>query len=222
MKDILLRNLNYASGGRGLDLRQLNKIFSYLSEKEVAGLVQCLSIAYKQHGLDWLNPHISIETEFVEKWYTWKQIDEPYNEDWGFPRNSTGCYLYGIFKDQQVPKEVDFLSENVIYIGQSSSMTRDGMYQRRADFKSNIKNDLIRDYSGNSVLFKNIFGKDHLQYVYQAYLPLHQKDCERKEMEIFCRYYDKHKRLPVLNYVTDLKRVEKAYSSYRMWNDESL
>lgn len=219
IKSILLENLNHASGGRGLDLKNLHRAFYYLKDNEVHKLIQTLKTAYEQYGVEWLDSNHLIECEYTERWFEWRHIEERYDLSWGFPIKSPGCYLYGFFKDSPPPKIVDPLSENIIYIGQSSSISRNGMINRRSDFKSNIKRDLIRDYSGNSVLFKKHFDREDLKYVYQAYLPLAQKKCKIREMKLFCEYYEKYDKLPILNYKTDLEKVKREYSNYIMWKN---
>lgn len=204
-KEIFIKNLVYASGCHGLNESQLTKNLQSL--QDVDKFIYTLSKCFNSKNIDWLSSTLLIQEKFEEKWSSWHNISEKYSESWGFKKKQTGCYLYAYF-EADVPKEVNFLSSEVFYIGQSRSITRDAMIGRRNDFVSTVKNDpLVAHSCGKS--FINIFGKKCFDRVYQAYLPLPSSMCIQKETDLLIQYYKKYNRLPVCNHKDDLVRVIK-------------
>ena len=204
-KSIFIENLLRASGGSGLSKEELTIVFN--SIKNIRSFAYMLSKAYELNQDKWLTCTEIFDEEHDEVWSVWHHIDEKYSTDWGFPKKQTGCYIYGYFTEK--PEGIaDPLSENVFYIGQSRSITRDGMINRKADFKGSVKNDIITQHGGG-FLFKQKYGKENIDKVYQAYLPLQPYKCRDKETELLVNFFKKYEKLPDCNHETDYSRIKK-------------
>ena len=114
--------------------------------------------------------------------------------------------MYGLFKDK-LPSTVDILQPEVIYIGESRATTRNCMLGRRTDFKGTVKNERLSPY-GCGTAFKENFGKDNIEHVYQTYLPMHNSLVKEAEMQMLCLYYKKYNNIPACNPKSDLRRVK--------------
>ena len=204
-KTVFIKNLVYASGGHGLSEEDLHKNLQSLVD--VNKFIYTITKSLELNDESWLSSTIVFGQDFEEKWSNWHNIFERYSESWGFKKKQTGCYIYGLF-ESYVPKEVDFLCEEVFYIGQSRSITRDAMLGRRNDFVSTIKNNPLVAHSCGKT-FLNEIGKEKMDNVYQAYLPLPAHACVDKETELLVSYFEKYNRLPICNHTYDLKRVAK-------------
>jgi hypothetical protein len=208
-KKTLIQNLVFASGAHGLNEVDLYKNLQTL--KDIDGFIYTLKKAFELKGSEWLTSTHSISEEFEEKWSSWHHIDEQYSTEWGFKKNQPGCYIYGLFGTP--PDGVaDFLSENVFYIGESRAISRNCMLGRRGDFVSTVRNDPLCPY-GCGTSFLTHFGKEKIDYVYQAYLPMPAHLCLKKETELLTDYYVKYQCLPKCNYVTDETRIKKLAHS---------
>ena len=141
-----------------------------------------------------------------DKFTTWHHIDEKYDASWGFDKKDAGCYMYGMFKDS-APEVADILQPGVIYIGESRATTRNCMLGRRTDFKGTVRNDRLSPY-GCGTAFKEKIGKEYIDNVYQAYLPMHNSLVKEAEMQMLINYYRYYGRIPACNPVSDLRRVE--------------
>jgi hypothetical protein len=204
-KETFIKNLSYASGGHGLNEQRLTENLKCLVD--VDEFIYTISKALELNSNFWLNSTIDITEKFEEKWSKWHNIFEKYSESWGFKKKQTGCYVYALF-DSGVPDEVDFLCDNVFYIGQSRSITRDAMLGRRNDFISTVKNNpLVAHSCGKS--FLQHFGQEKMNYVYQAYLPLPAYFCVDRETDLLISYFQKFNNLPKCNHKDDLVRIMK-------------
>lgn len=204
-KQILIKNLVFASGAHGLNEEQLEKNLSSLTE--VDKFVYTIQKAFELQKTDWMSSSFLLGQDVEEKWTTWHKVTEKYSPSWGFKKRQPGCYVYGLFKDK-VPEIVDFLADEVIYIGQSRSVSRNAMLGRRADFVVTVtKTPLVAHSCGRS--FLSVFGKDNFDYVYQAYLPLPAAMCVDKETDLLVDYYKKYQKLPACNHEMDLPRIKK-------------
>ena len=76
--------------------------------------------------------------------------------------------MYGLFSENGPPDNVDILDPGVIYIGESRATTRNCMLGRRTDFKGTVRNDRLSPY-GCGTAFKEKYGKEKIDHVYQAY-----------------------------------------------------
>jgi len=202
---ILAENIRAGSGNHGLDENSLYEIFSNCNVEQLAyTLRKCVehsgSSAFSTNKSSFIKPQF---TDFT----IWHHIDESWNESWGFKKTQPGCYIYGLF-DKVPSGPADFLGNSVIYIGESRAVTRNCMLGRRTDFKGTVRNDRLSPY-GCGTAFKEAFGKDQIDNVYQAYLPMHPSLCKQVEIELLSLYYKKYNSIPVCNPPLDLTRVKK-------------
>ena len=82
------------------------------------------------------------------------------------------------------------------------------MLGRRTDFKGTVRNERLSPY-GCGTAFKLNFGRDKIDHVYQAYLPMHPSYCKTTELDLLAEYYKKYNKIPVCNPPLDLVKVEK-------------
>lgn len=202
---ILAENVRAGSGNHGLDEESLYKIFSNCNVEQLAyTLRKCVehsgSSAFNTNKSNFVKPQF---TDFT----VWHHIDEPWNESWGFKKTQPGCYIYGLF-DKAPSGPANFLGTSVIYIGESRAVTRNCMLGRRTDFKGTVRNERLSPY-GCGTAFKEAFGKDQIDNVYQAYLPMHPSLCKQVEIELLSSYYTQYNNIPVCNPPLDLTRVKK-------------
>lgn len=204
-KEIFIENLFRASGGHGLNREELIRNLNSLTD--CSSFIQSIKKAFQYNESKWLSSTELFDEKFVESWTIWHHIDEPYSESWGFNKKQSGCYIYGLF--DECPKgTANFTDANVFYIGESRSITRDGMINRKKDFKGTVKNNVHCPH-GCGTAFINHFGKDKIDKVYQAYLPLPAYLCKEREMDLLVDYFKIHNRLPVCNHQIYYKRVAK-------------
>jgi hypothetical protein len=85
------------------------------------------------------------------------------------------------------------------------------MLGRRTDFKGTVRNERLSPY-GCGTAFKENFGKDKIDHVYQAYLPMHPSYCKTAELDLLSEYYKKYNRIPSCNPPLDLVKVQKYQS----------
>jgi hypothetical protein len=85
------------------------------------------------------------------------------------------------------------------------------MLGRRTDFKGTVRNERLSPY-GCGTAFKLNFGKDKIDSVYQAYLPMHPSYCKIVELDLLLEYYKKYDKIPVCNPPLDLVKVQKYQS----------
>ncbi len=202
---ILAENIRAGSGNHGLNENDLYNIFSNCNVEQLAyTLRKCVehsgSTAFSTNKSTIVKPSFSDFT-------VWHQIDEQWNESWGFKKTQPGCYVYGLF--DKVPNgPADFLDAGVIYIGESRAVTRNCMLGRRTDFKGTVRNNRLSPY-GCGTAFKEKFGASKISNTYQAYLPMHPSLCKQVEIELLSLYYNKYNCIPACNPSLDLTRVLK-------------
>ena len=202
---VLAENIVKGSGGHGLKEDQLVKIFDNIPNLE--DFAYTLKKVYEHGGKNYLTTQkYMLAAPAFDKFTKWHHIDEKYDPSWGFDKKDAGCYLYGMFKDGP-PQEVDFIHSGVIYIGESRATTRNCMLGRRTDFKGTVRNDRLSPY-GCGTAFKEKIGKEYIDYVYQAYLPMHNSLVKNAEMQMLINYYRHYGRIPVCNPESDLRRVK--------------
>ena len=82
------------------------------------------------------------------------------------------------------------------------------MLGRRTDFKGTVRNPRLQPY-GCGTVFKEQFGQDKINFVYQAYLPMHPSYCKTIELDLLSEYYKKFQKIPICNPELDLSKVKK-------------
>ena len=204
---ILAQNIARGSGGHGLKVELLEKIFAQHEDK-LDDLCYTFQKVISLSGPDYFSTQdISIGQPHFSNFTIWRHIDSKHDESWGFSKKDAGCYLYGYFPEGVPTSPADFLGENTIYIGESRAVTRNCMLGRRTDFKGTIRNERLSPY-GCGTAFKNNYKIEDLDNCYQAYLPMHPSLVKDYEMELLCKYYEKHSKIPVCNPSNDLRRVK--------------
>lgn len=203
---ILAQNIRIGSGNHGLSEDQLYQIFS--ASNNIDQLAYTLRKCVEHGGKDAFStqPATIVQPDF-KKFTEWHHIDEKWSASWGFAKTQPGCYVYGLY-DSKPTGPADFLDGGIIYIGESRAVTRNCMLGRRTDFKGTVRNDRLSPY-GCGTAFKNAFGADKIDDVYQAYLPMHPSLCKLTEIKLLAEYYNKYNRIPVCNPPLDLVRVRK-------------
>ena len=200
----LAKNIREGSGNHGLTEDQLYDIFVHCSNVDqlAYSLKKCAEHSGKEAFSTQVTTIIKPTLTAFTKWY---HIDAKWDASWGFHKQQPGCYVYGLFENG-APAVSDFLDPGVIYIGESRAITRNCMLGRRTDFKGTIRNVRLQGYSCGNV-FKEKFGKEKVDFTYQAYLPMHPSQCKDTELELLVQYYQKYNRVPICNPETDLARV---------------
>jgi hypothetical protein len=89
------------------------------------------------------------------------------------------------------------------------------MLGRRTDFKGTVRNDRLSPY-GCGTAFKESVGQDKIDYVYQAYLPMHPSYCKITELELLAKYFLKYNRIPICNPALDLAKTQKYIKENKM------
>ena len=202
----LARNIRAGSGNHGLTEEQLYNIFKDCSNIEMLAysLFKCAEVsgknAFSVHEVSIADPDL---TDFT----AWHHIDESWSKDWGFDKAQPGCYVYGLFENKPTGT-ANFLDPNVIYIGESRATTRNCMLGRRTDFKGTVRNDRLSPY-GCGTAFKEHFGKDKIDMVYQAYLPMHPSHCKTTEVKLLGLYFQKFGKIPSCNPSLDSSKAQK-------------
>jgi hypothetical protein len=205
---ILAQNIRSGSGNHGLTEDQLYNIFSKCDRVDqlAYSLYKCAEISGK--GSFTTQPTLQSKPSHND-FTTWHQIDEQWDKSWGFEKTNPGCYVYGLFENTVPIGPANFLDANVIYIGESRATTRHSMLGRRTDFKGTVRNERLSPY-GCGTVFKNLFGKNKIDLVYQAYLPMHPSYCKIVELELLVEFYKKYGNIPVCNPTLDLTKVQKV------------
>jgi hypothetical protein len=216
-KETFIKNLIYASGQHGMKEVDLHK--GLFSLNDIDKFIYSLKKAFELKGSEWLTSSHLIYQDFKENWSHWHHVDEKYSKEWGFDKKHPGCYVYGLFLEKPENKPADFLCEEVFYIGESRAISRNCMIGRRGDFISTVRNEPLCPY-GCGTSFKKYFGKEKIDYVYQAYLPLPSYKCLERETELLVQYYQKYKKLPVCNFHTDENRIKKLSSNLENFLNE--
>lgn len=201
---ILAQNIRTGSGNHGLTEDQLYDIFSKCSKIDqlAYSLYKCAEIS----GKEAFTTQVSTQTKpNITNFTIWHHIDEPWNESWGFDKSHPGCYIYGLFENEIPTGPADFLGTEIIYIGESRATSRNSMLGRRTDFRGTVRNVRLSPY-GCGTAFKELFGKEKIDNVYQAYLPMHPSFCKDTELELLKEYFHKYGRIPACN--PDLDRVK--------------
>ena len=206
---ILAKNIRMGSGNHGLTEDQLYEIFKDSNVEQFAySLKKCAELSGVEYFVTQLKTTVKPSfTEFTK----WHHIDEQWNESWGFEKTHPGCYIYGVFETTPANSHADFLSAEVIYIGESRAVTRNCMLGRRTDFKGTIRNNRLSPY-GCGTAFKENFDSKLIDKCYQAYLPMHPSLCKDIELELLTEFYVKHNKIPICNPSLDLTRVKKITS----------
>lgn len=203
----LAKNIRSGSGNHGLTEDQLYDIFSKCSKIDqlAYSLYKCAEIS----GKDAFTTQVLTQTSPVLSNFTiWHHIDEPWNTSWGFDKSHPGCYVYGLFENGAPTDNADFLDPGVIYIGESRATSRNSMLGRRTDFKGTVRNERLSPY-GCGTVFKELFGKDKINFVYQAYLPMHPSFCKDIELELLKQYYFNYGKIPACNPELDRVKINK-------------
>ena len=165
--ETLAENIVKGSGGHGLKKNQLIKIFNNIENLE--DFAYTLKKVLEHGGKDYLTTQVfQTDIPSFDTFTKWFHIDEKYDNSWGFDKKDAGCYMYGLYKEKP-PTSVDILDPGVIYIGESRATTRNCMLGRRTDFKGTVRNDRLSPY-GCGTAFKEKFGRDNINFVYQVYL----------------------------------------------------
>lgn len=210
LANALAKNIRAGSGNHGLTEDQLYNIFKNCNNVDqlAYSLYKCAEIT----GKSAFTTQIFTLTRPVFTDFTvWHQIDEPWNSSWGFDKAHPGCYVYGLFENVAPAGPANFLDTGVFYIGESRATSRHSMLGRRTDFKGTVRNERLSPY-GCGTAFKAVFGKEKIDYVYQAYLPMHPSYCKSAELDLLTEYYNKYNRIPACNPTLDLTRVLKNSS----------
>ena len=104
--------------------------------------------------------------------------------------------------------------DGLIYIGETrcngslgNTKTRPGMWARRADFRSTIMGENIRNPYGNGLKFLEVYGRKGLDCVYHRFHYVHPLYCKVAEQEQLQMYYNEYGKLPVLQSEHDYKRI---------------
>jgi hypothetical protein len=79
------------------------------------------------------------------------------------------------------------------------------MLGRRNDFKSTVNGNPLSPY-GCGTMFKSLYGKDNLQYTYQAFMPTHPYWTKQIELDLLSAYYNTHNKVPPCNPPIDQKK----------------
>ena len=205
-KEILIENIFRASGAHGMNRDMLNKNLQSITD--LSSFIHTIRKAFEHNQTKWLSTTELFDEEVEESWTVWHHIDEPYSTNWGFSKKQSGCYVYGLFEESPPVGIADYTSPNVFYIGESRSITRDGMINRVKDFKGTVKNPVHCPH-GCGTAFISQFGRNKIDSVYQAYLPLPAYLCKERELELLVGYFKVHDRLPYCNHQTSYKRVSR-------------
>jgi hypothetical protein len=209
-KEFFVENLYRASGGHGMSKEILYKNLQSLND--CSSFIQSIKKAFEHNEKKWLSSTELFNEDFEESWTIWHHIDEPYSEEWGFNKKQSGCYIYGLFETSPSLEVADYTCENVFYIGESRSITRNGMINRGKDFKGTVKNDVHCPHGCGTAFIKQ-FGRNKINKVYQAYLPLPAYLCKEREMDLLVEYFRKNNRLPFCNHQSYYNRVSKLANS---------
>jgi hypothetical protein len=214
----LAQNIRSGSGNHGLTEDQLYDVFKHCAniDQLAYSLFKCAEVsgkgAFVTQSVTHTKPNIAVFT-------TWHQIDEKWNESWGFDKSHPGCYVYGLFENGAPAGPADFLDASVIYIGESRATSRNSMLGRRTDFKGTVRNNRLSPY-GCGTAFKEAFGQNKIDHVYQAYLPMHPSYCKTTELELLSKYFAKYNKIPVCNPPLDLAKTQKL--NYQIGITQSL
>jgi hypothetical protein len=204
---ILAQNIRSGSGNHGLTEDQLYEIFQPVNNVDqlAYSLYKCAEVSGKSAFTTQL---VTLSRPLLSDFTAWHQIDKPWNESWNFDKAHPGCYIYGLFETVVPAGPADFLDSNVFYIGESRATSRHSMLGRRTDFKGTVRNDRLSPY-GCGTAFKMHFGKDKINYVHQAYLPMHPSYCKTTELDLLAEYYKKYQQIPACNPPLDSTKVIK-------------
>jgi hypothetical protein len=210
---ILAQNIRSGSGNHGLTEDQLYNIFKHCNniDQLAYSLFKCAEVSGKSAFTTQLVTQIKPD---VTAFTTWHQIDESWNESWGFDKAHPGCYVYGVFENGAPAGPADFLDPGVIYIGESRATSRHSMLGRRTDFKGTVRNNRLSPY-GCGTAFKESFGQNKIDHVYQAYLPMHPSYCKSTELELLAKYFVKYNKIPVCNPPLDLAKTQKYIKDHQ-------
>lgn len=203
----LAQNIRAGSGNHGLTEEQLYQVFCHCDNvNQLAySLFKCAEIS----GKGAFTTQVNAQTKPTLNGFTvWHQIDESWNQSWGFDKSHPGCYIYGLFENGAPTTPADFLDPAVIYIGESRATSRNSMLGRRTDFKGTVRNPRLSPY-GCGTVFKEKFGQNKIDHVYQAYLPMHPRYCKEIELDLLVEFYKKYNSIPVCNPDLDLVKVLK-------------
>jgi hypothetical protein len=204
---ILAQNIRAGSGNHGLTEQQLYQVFSQCDNvNQLAySLFKCAEIS----GRDAFTTQVMTHNRpAVSDFTVWHHIDAVWDSSWGFDKSHPGCYVYGLFELGPPTAPADFLDSNVIYIGESRATSRNSMLGRRTDFKGTVRNPRLSPY-GCGTVFKDKIGQDKIDFVYQAYLPMHPSYCKEIELDLLVQFYKKYKNIPICNPELDLTKVKK-------------
>ena len=204
---ILAQNIRAGSGNHGLTEEQLYQVFAHSDNvNQLAySLFKCAEISGKTAFTAQVT---AISKPSLTEFTTWHQIDESWNDSWGFDKSHPGCYIYGVFENGAPTASADFLDPAVIYIGESRATSRNSMLGRRTDFKGTVRNPRLSPY-GCGTVFKEKFGVGKINHVYQAYLPMHPSYCKEIELDLLVEFYKKYNAIPACNPSLDLVKVKK-------------
>lgn len=204
----LAQNIRTGSGNHGLTEDQLYEVFKHCDKVEqlAYSLFKCAEVSGKSA---FVTQSISHTRPAFTDFTIWHQIDEEWSESWGFEKTHPGCYVYGLFENGAPQGPANFLDPSVIYIGESRATSRNSMLGRRTDFKGTVRNERLSPY-GCGTAFKEAFGKDKIDFVYQAYLPMHPSYVKDAELEMLTEYFKVFNTTPVCNPTADYNKAKKA------------
>lgn len=98
--------------------------------------------------------------------------------------------------------------DDLIYIGETRSSTRNGMWARRGDFRSTVKGgSRIKNPYGNGTKFLEVFGYSEMSNVSHRFHYVHPQFCKQAELELLKTYYKKHNKLPILHDEIDINKT---------------
>ena len=205
---ILAENIHNGSGKHGIKKEVLEKMFEKY-EDHLDDFCYSLSKLIQSNNESFISiAPIEIKKPLFSDFTAWHHIDEPYHESWGFNKKYAGCYIYGLY-EENVPKgPANFLDQEVFYIGESRSTTRNCMLGRRKDFSCGVKNVWVSPM-GNSQSFSKVYGKEKIKYVYQSFLPMHGSLVKEFELDLLKEYYMRYGRVPICNPNLDEKKIQK-------------
>jgi len=168
-------------------------ILRNLSQSQIESIVELFT------SNDW-----NADYEYAEypNWESWSERIPLTTESKRIPKDKMTEYMkpgvYEIYREDEL-----------IYVGETRSSTRNGMWARRSDFRSTVRGgNRIKNPYGNGTKFLELFSDD-LHLVTHRFHYVHPLFCKKAELELLNKYYEVHQRLPVLHDDIDYNRTIK-------------